>query len=199
MGVGAGRGGSRRRRLCCVAVLASAGLVCGCAAPPVVAVVAPPASSRPAPVARLPEALSLAGGLDALDRVVGRAAPVDVRNPFRFGVVSEREASSRRGGNGGRVPAAGARRAPAGAVGHARSSAPEPPGPALSSLRVIGVVEPGRGAGAVAVLADGRDISHGRVGAVVGGRYRIVSIDGVSVVLSQLPGGARQVLRRPGP
>ena len=179
-------------------VLAGAGLLCGCAAPPVVSVVAPAASSRPEPVAPLPEALSLAADLEALDRVVGRAAPVDVRNPFRFGVVSESEAPAGRSENGGRIPAAGVSRAPAAAVSHARSSALEPPVPALPALRVIGVVESVGGAGAVAVVTDGRDISHGRVGAVVGGRYRIVSIDEVSVVLLQLPAGARQVLRRPG-
>ena len=123
--------------------------------------------------------------LDALSG--GAPAPGGrVRNPFRF----EREA----------LPP------PRRAAGPADGSLPVPPGavdgwrPAEENeaVRFIGVLEAPESVGRVAVLADGAGVHHGRVGDVVGGRYRIVALDRSALLLERLEDGERLTLRPGG-
>lgn len=124
-------------------------------------------------------------GLDALPG--GVPAPDGrMRNPFRF----ERETLPPL------MPAAGA----------AGGSSPVAPGavdgwrPAgeVETVRFIGILEAPESVGRVAVLADGAGVHHGRVGDVVVGRYRIVSLDRTALLLERLEDGERLTLRPTG-
>jgi len=65
------------------------------------------------------------------------------------------------------------------------------------SLTLIGIVQPAGSSPRVAVISDERGVYHGTEGAVIEGRYRIVSISAESVELSNLDGGGEFVLRLP--
>ena len=66
---------------------------------------------------------------------------------------------------------------------------------AADAVRFLGVLEAPESVGRVAVVTDGAGVYHGRVGDVVGGRYRIVAIDRTAMVLERVEDGARLTLR----
>ncbi len=78
-------------------------------------------------------------------------------------------------------------------------AAPEPSiaPPAAPGLMLIGIVQPVGDSPRVAVLSDERGVYHGAEGAIIEGRFRIVSISAESVELSNLDGGGQFVLRLP--
>jgi len=105
------------------------------------------------------------------------------RNPFRFGP---------------RKPAGPTPGAAAPPVVPVRPPVPAPT-PAASSipLKFIGVVE-APDVGRIAALSDGTFVYHGRVGEIIDGRYRIVSIGVESLVIERVDGTGRQTLRLTG-
>lgn len=120
--------------------------------------------------------------LESLD--AERAEPVDIeRNPFRF---EERRRSAPQPDIEPRPPQPEVTPPPAG-----------PPPPPPISLKFIGIIE-SPGAGKMAALSDGRHVFHGREGAIIEGRYRIVRIGVESIVLERLDGGTQQTIRLSG-
>ena len=75
--------------------------------------------------------------------------------------------------------------------------APSASTPAGPSLTLIGIVQPMGDSPRVAVLSDEQGVYHGTEGAIIEGRFRIVSISLESVELSNLDGGGQFVLRLP--
>ena len=122
--------------------------------------------------------------LGALDSE--RPAPAATRrNLFQFGGVEPPADQADQMGNGEPPPAVVA--------------VPEPfvSAPAAPSLTLIGIVQPVGTSPRVAVISDDRGVYHGTEGAIIEGRYRIVSISAGSVELSNLDGGGQFVLRLP--
>jgi hypothetical protein len=72
-----------------------------------------------------------------------------------------------------------------------------PPGPPPIPLKFIGILTRENGV-QWAVLSDGKNVSHGREGDIVDGRYRIVKIGTESIELTYVDGRGRQVVRLTG-
>jgi hypothetical protein len=75
-----------------------------------------------------------------------------------------------------------------------------PPGPAPPPpipLKFIGTLKRANGV-EWAALTDGKNVSYGREGDIVDGRYRIVEIGAESIVLTYVDGRGRQVVRLTG-
>lgn len=129
----------------------------------------------------------------ALDRLAeDRPAPQEGgRDPFRSG-----PAASTRGddapGEAGPTPAAPAPVVPAGPV-----VPPGPPPPPPITVKFIGIVSR-QDVGKVAVLSDGKNVYYGRVGEIVDGRWRIVSIGEESLQIEYVDGRGRQTVRLTG-
>ena len=119
-----------------------------------------------------------------LDGLPGRGPAPDgpARNPFRFASVAAPPPAS-----GVAVAGAGPAGAPVRVDGWRPAGDP-------AALRFIGVLEAPESAGRVAVLTDGAGVYHGRVGDVVGGRWRIVALDRAAVVLERSGTGERLTL-----
>jgi hypothetical protein len=129
-------------------------------------------------------ASAVAVDLAALDSE--RPAPAGARrNLFQFGGVEQPADQADQMGNVEPSPEA--------------FSATEPfvSAPATPSLTLIGIVQPVGNSPRVAVISDDRGVYHGTEGAIIEGRYRIVSISAGSVELSNLDGGGQFVLRLP--
>ena len=105
------------------------------------------------------------------------------RNPFRFEARAEQGA--------GPVVAA-----------PAPATQPSRPGPSPVppiALRFIGILEGPASTGRVAILSDGRgNVFNGKVGDVIEGRYRVVSVGVDAAELSYLDGRGRQTIRMSG-
>jgi hypothetical protein len=117
----------------------------------------------------------------------GKSAPGELRrNPFQF---QARAAPNR--------PAADAPplSAPPSRAGDAPPAGP--PGMPPIDLKFIGVVESGSGM-KLAVLTDGRMVSHGQEGDVIEGRYRILKIGVESIEIAHLDGRGSQTIRLTG-
>jgi hypothetical protein len=81
------------------------------------------------------------------------------------------------------------------------SSALPPAPPALPSipLRFIGLVDAPTQAGRVAILSDGRgNIFYGKEGAIIEGRYKVLTVSADVVELSYIDGRGRQTVRLSG-
>src|SRR5439155_13351050 len=75
---------------------------------------------------------------------------------------------------------------------------PPPPLPPIA-LKFIGVVEPGSGKPAIAVLRDANgNVFHGVEGETVEGRYKILKIGVESIEMTYLDGRGRQTIRLTG-
>ena len=148
------------------------------------AAAAPALTSRSLP-ADSPDETLLDVRLDALlgdaPEPGGRA-----RNPFRFTRAAPPSLMPADGVPGGN-PAI-----PLGGVDGWRPAG-EPP-----AVRFLGVLEAPESVGRVAVVTDGAGVYHGRVGDVVGGRYRIVAIDRTAMVLERVEDGERLTLQPSG-
>jgi hypothetical protein len=135
---------------------------------PAAAPVASPPAAGGAARARSASGQPVDVRLDALTRAAAIASESDTaarRNPFRMGAAT---------------PPPGAPQPP-----------PVPPIP----YRFIGVLSGAPGQGRIAVLTDGRNVVHGRVGQEIEGRYRIVHIGEESIQVEHLDGRGRQTLR----
>lgn len=161
-------------------------------------VVARTAQPRPGPGASLaPRASTAARGpaqpasapveavrLDVLAAAREQAPRASRRNPFEFGARL--------------VAPAPAPEPPAPPRPAAAPSAPAGPGaPAPIPLKFIGVVEGPNGL-KLAVLTDGRVVTHGREGDIIEGRYRILKIGVESIELAHADGRGRQTIRLSG-
>lgn len=74
---------------------------------------------------------------------------------------------------------------------------PGPPAMAPIGLKFIGIVESGAGV-KLAVLTDGRVVSHGQEGDIIDGRYRILKIGVESIEIAHADGRGRQTIRLTG-
>jgi hypothetical protein len=115
------------------------------------------------------------------------AAPEDAtRNPFAFGARPAPSAPAR----GPSTPTT----APPPPVFVPTGPPPPPPIP----LKFIGLVE-GSGASRIAVLSDSRGlVVHGREGAIIDGRFRILAIGADTLDIAYADGRGRQTLRLTG-
>ena len=110
------------------------------------------------------------------------------RNPFRMG------AASRPADNPGAAkPTAPVAPPPTIPVG----PPPPPPVPPIP-FRFIGILTGPAGVGKIAVLSDGKVVVHGKEGAEIEGRYRIVKIGDDSVQIEHNDGRGRQTIRLSG-
>jgi hypothetical protein len=75
---------------------------------------------------------------------------------------------------------------------------PPPQAPPPIPLKFIGVVGLPGDRGKLAVLSDGRFVYHGREGAIIEGRYRILRIGEQSIELEHADGRGRQTIRLSG-
>lgn len=140
-----------------------------------------PASMNGRPAADIVQERSLHLRLNALSEP-RPVRTLSSRNPFRFDRVAPDGVPS-----------------PTPRVPEARRESPRPAAVERPSrLRFIGVVDAPESAGLIAVLADGADVFHGRVGDTVDGRYRITRIAGDTVEIERLIAGGREVLRLDG-
>ncbi len=124
-----------------------------------------------------------------LDRLVadtagGMAADEARRNPFQF-----------RGRQAAPSPAF-APAPPAPGV-FAPPPAAGPAAAAPITLKFIGIVESGDGL-RLAVLSDGRVVSHGQEGDIIDGRYRILKIGVESIEVASLDGRGQHTIRLSG-
>jgi hypothetical protein len=129
--------------------------------------------------------------LAALDGA--RLGPDDAgRNPFVFGqrqAVGDGAATGRR-----RAEAPPAALPP----GFAAAPAGPPPLPPIP-FKFIGLVEGAPSARRIAVLSDSKGlVVHGAEGAIIDGRYRILSIGTESIDIAYADGRGRQTLRLSG-
>lgn len=74
---------------------------------------------------------------------------------------------------------------------------PGPPPPPPIPLKFIGILTRENGV-QWAVLSDGKNVSHGRDGDIIDGRYRIEKIGTESIVLTYVDGRGRQTIRLTG-
>jgi hypothetical protein len=127
-------------------------------------------------------------GLEALDEA--RTGPDEIeRNPFVFGA---REAAP--SGPVDRRPDG-----PAGPPGPAPVALPGPPPLAPIPFKFIGLVEDAAGTRRIAVLSDSKGlVVHGAEGAIIDGRFRILSIGPESIEIAYADGRGRQMLRLSG-
>jgi hypothetical protein len=72
-----------------------------------------------------------------------------------------------------------------------------PPGPPPIPLKFVGILTRENGV-QWAVLSDGKNVSFGRDGDIIDGRYRIVKIGTESIELTYVDGRGRQVVRLTG-
>lgn len=114
------------------------------------------------------------------------------RDPFRSGA----SATAAAGGPAGTGPVRPTPPPPA--VTPSVPSVPigEPPPPPIV-VKFIGVVSR-QDVGKVAVLSDGKNVYYGRVGEIVDGRWRIVSIGEESLQIEYADGRGRQTVRLSG-
>ena len=121
-----------------------------------------------------------------LDALLGGAPEPGgrARNPFRFTRAAPRPLMPAAGVSGGN-PAI----TPGGVDGWRLAAAAD-------AVRFLGVLEAPESVGRVAVVTDGAGVYHGRVGDVVGGRYRIVAIDRTAMMLERVEDGERMTLER---
>jgi hypothetical protein len=133
-------------------------------------------------------------GLERMDGA--RPAPSVRRDLFRFGAAAPEPAAGQDpGAQAPQRPAGGRRGTPIPRQPVEQLPvAPQPPPPI--PLRVVGIAQTDKGA--VVALSDGKTTFQGRVGEVVEGRWRIVSIGVESVVIEKVDGTGRQTLRGPG-
>jgi hypothetical protein len=119
-----------------------------------------------------------------------RPAPDEsTRNPFRFKPKPAPPMPS----------AATIKQQQAAAAAQAASQPSEPPPPPRIPLKYIGdMSDPKHPGKRIAILSDARGTYHGREGAVVEGRYRIVKIGVESIELEYLDGRGRQTIRQTG-
>ena len=71
---------------------------------------------------------------------------------------------------------------------------PPPPIPPIP-FRFIGILTGPPGVGKIAVLTDGKIVLHGKEGAEIEGRYRIVKIGEESIQMEHTDGQGRQTIR----
>jgi len=144
------------------------------------------AAARPAP------ARSFAAPPGVQLAVLGavRARPSDAaRNPFVFGVRDVAEAP---------VTRRSEREAPAVFTPPPALVPAGPPPPPPIPLKFIGLVE-GTGGRRIAVLSDSKGfVAHGTEGAIIDGRYRILSIWIDTLELAYADGRGRQTLKLSG-
>jgi hypothetical protein len=150
-----------------------------------------PQGAVPAVDPAIPPAL----GLERME--AERPAPSVRRDLFRFGAATPEPAAGQDPGTGQtpQRPGGGRRGTPIPQQPVEQlpvAPAPPPPIP----LRVVGIAQTDRGA--VVALSDGKSTFQGRVGEVVEGRWRIISIGVESVVIERVDGTGRQTLRGPG-
>ncbi len=144
---------------------------------------APTLTNRPLP-ADSPDESRLDVRLEALSR--GAPAPGGrARNPFRL----DRSPPSPLLGADVSVEGPGA---PIGDVDGWRPAAE------AAALRFLGILDAPESAGLVGVVADEGGVYHGRVGDVVGGRYRIVALDRTSLLIERIEDGERRTLSPSG-
>jgi hypothetical protein len=115
------------------------------------------------------------------------AAPVGpTRNPFVF---AAREVA----------PPPSAPRGPAEPIAPPVVAPPGPPPLPPIPLKFIGVVEGAASGSRIAVLSDTRGlVVHGREGAIIDGRFRILAIGAESIDIAYADGRGRQTLRLTG-
>jgi hypothetical protein len=157
---------------------------------PAAAPVASPPAAGGAARARSASGQPVDVRLDALTRAAAIASESDTaarRNPFRMGAATPPPGAS---GPSGAGPAT--RPAP---VAPVAPMPPQPPPVPPIPYRFIGVLSGAPGQGRIAVLTDGRNVVHGRVGQEIEGRYRIVHIGEESIQVEHLDGRGRQTLR----
>jgi hypothetical protein len=108
------------------------------------------------------------------------------RNPFRMGAAP-------------RPPASDGPPRPAGPVAPPVDPGPPPPPPVPPiPFRFIGILTGPAGVGRIAVLSDGKVVVHGKEGAEIEGRYRIVKIGEESLQIEHVDGRGRQTIRLSG-
>lgn len=154
----------------------------------------PARATRPGPrggAPRAPDAVLARGvGLDRLAE--DRPAPEEGgRDPFRSGPAAPSEEGPG-AAEGPATPAPPVPVTPAVPVGP-----PQPPPPPPITVRFIGIVSR-QDVGKVAVLSDGKNVYYGRVGEIVDGRWRIVSIGEESLQIEYADGRGRQTVRLSG-
>ena len=130
--------------------------------------------------------------LDALRAQVPEPRPAG-RDPFGFRAAPPPPsppplAPPVRPGNAPAQPGAGG--------GDAGPPPPAPPPPI--TLKFIGLIVEGPGAGKIAVLSDGRFVFRGREGDIIEGRYRVVRIGDESLQMEHVDGRGRQTIRLSG-
>jgi hypothetical protein len=151
----------------------------------------PQAASR-APAARAARAATAAAITPPaevqLDRLAAaRTTPGQAgRNPFEF---QARRAAARPAGEPPPPPPP----MPEWSGTPAGATSPPPP----IALKFIGVVESATGM-KLAVLTDGRMVSHGQEGDIIEGRYRILKIGVESIEMAYVDGRGRQTIRLTG-
>ncbi len=107
------------------------------------------------------------------------------RNPFRMGAAAP-------AGSGSGDPAP-VKPAPV-VVPPVTGPPPPPPIPPIP-FRFIGILTGPPGVGKIAVLTDGKIVLHGKEGAEIEGRYRIVKIGEESIQMEHTDGQGRQTIR----
>lgn len=144
------------------------------------------ARATPRGVAQTPIAAPAGVRLDRLAAdTAGRVATGDARrNPFQF---RARQAA----------PSPAFTPPPSAPGVSAPSSVPGAAPAAPIALKFIGIVESGGGL-RLAVLTDGRVVSHGQEGDIIDGRYRILKIGVESIEVASLDGRSRHTIRLSG-
>jgi hypothetical protein len=150
-------------------------------------------ATRPAARGRAAQApadvLAQGVGLERLDE--DRPAPEEGgRDPFRSGSAAPDPSST--ADTTPTTPAPPVPVTPAVPIGP-----PMPPPPAPITVKFIGIVSR-QDVGKVAVLSDGKNVYYGRVGEIVDGRWRIVSIGEESLQIEYVDGRGRQTVRLSG-
>jgi hypothetical protein len=141
-------------------------------------------AARPAPVTPAADAPVHV----RLDLLAGQKRPPggDPRNPFAFRARAVA------------APPPSAAPAVPGPSGSATAPAPAGAvGAAPIALKFIGIVEAANGM-KLAVLTDGRVVSHGQEGDIIEGRYRILKIGVESIELAHVDGRGQQTIRLTG-
>jgi hypothetical protein len=129
-----------------------------------------------------------------LDRLVeDRPAPEEGgRDPFRSGPAATDRDPGSSADAATTAPAPLVPVTPAVPIGP-----PMPPPPPPITVKFIGIVSR-QDVGKVAVLSDGKNVYYGRVGEIVDGRWRIVSIGEESLQIEYADGRGRQTVRLSG-
>jgi hypothetical protein len=155
---------------------------------PAASVTAPPPAARGAEQSRTPSAAVAPVKLEAL--TAERQPPSDTsRNPFRYQPKAPPPPPPRPVVEAPPTNVSTEPPRPMPPLG--------PPPPPPIPLKFIGVLTRENGV-QWAVLSDGKNVSHGREGDIVDGRYRIVKIGTESIELTYVDGRGRQVVRLTG-